>query len=182
VQHTVASRDELTDTLAKIFGRRIVWLDGAPDHHVGMTMMPVGDRTVLVGDPSMAKKVLAESPADETAAAKFLPGGADFSPGTVDAFEMVAKECHEAGYRVVRIPVVPAPDGRTYLTYVNGLQDHYEGKHIVYLPTYSFAPSLNRAAVTVWRELGFDVKEVICDSCARNFGTLHCLVNVLERY
>ena len=37
-------------------------LEGAPDHHVGMYLMPVGNRTVLVGDPKLAEKLLESSP------------------------------------------------------------------------------------------------------------------------
>src|SRR5207248_8979993 len=36
VQRTVAGRDELTRLLADALHRRIEWLEGSPDHHVGM--------------------------------------------------------------------------------------------------------------------------------------------------
>ena len=49
------------------------------------------------------------------------------------------------------------------------------------MPSYSFAPNLNQAATAVWTDLGYEVRPVECDSCARYFGTLHCLVNVLQR-
>ena len=42
-------------------------------------------------------------------------------------------------------------------------------------------PFSTRAATQAWADLGYDVKPVECDGCARNFGTLHCLVNVMRR-
>jgi hypothetical protein len=153
--------------------------DGAPDHHVGMYMMPIGNRTVLVGDPALAAKLLADSPEEAAAVAEFFPDQPDF--GAAPAFNAVAETCAAAGYRVVRIPVVPGSDGRTYLTFVNSIQDERGGRKIVYMPEYGIASSLNRAARAVWTDLGYEVRAVPCESCARNFGTLHCLVNVLQR-
>jgi hypothetical protein len=181
VQRTVATRDELIASLSGLLGRRVVLLDGAPDHHVGMYLMPVGGRTVLVGDPKRAEALLSESPEEAAAVAAFLPDGPDFSDSSIASFEMVAERCRSAGYRVVRIPIVPGHDGRTYLTYVNGIIDERDGRRIFYMPEYSFAGRLNRAAAAVWNDLGYEVRPVECDGCARCFGTLHCLVNVLRR-
>ncbi|HEX5270604.1 MAG TPA: hypothetical protein VFW33_08970 [Gemmataceae bacterium] len=181
VQRTVASREELIASLGKVLRRRVVLLDRAPDHHVGMYLMPAGDRTVLVGDPRPAERLLAEAPEESGAVASFLPGGPDFSAASVASFDAAAERCREVGYRVVRIPTVPGHDGRTYLTYVNGIIDRRDGRRVVYLPQYSFATRLNRAAAAVWEGLGYEVRPVGCDGCARCFGTLHCLVNVLRR-
>jgi hypothetical protein len=181
VQRTVATRDELIASLSGLLRRRVVLLDGAPDHHVGMYLMPVGGRTVLVGDPKRAEALLAEAPEEAAAVATFLPDGPDFSEANVASFEAVADRCRNAGYRVVRIPIVPGHDGRTYLTYVNGIIDERDGRRTIYVPEYSFAGRLNRAAAAVWSDLGYEVRPVECDGCARCFGTLHCLVNVLRR-
>jgi hypothetical protein len=82
----------------------------------------------------------------------------------------------------VRIPTVPAAaEPKAYLTYVNVIADHRDGRHIVYLPTYRGAESLNDAAAQVWRDLGYEVRRVDCTSTYRFFGNLHCLVNVLRR-
>jgi hypothetical protein len=181
LQRTVATRAELIDLLADTLKRRIVLLDGAPDHHVAMYLMPVGGRTVLVGDPKLGQEVLAGADGETAAVASYLPGGADFTEATRASFEAVAEQCRTAGYRVVRIPIVPGSDGRTYLTYVNCILDERDGRRIVYVPSYSFADHLNRAATAVWTELGYEVRPVSCDGCTRYFGTLHCLVNVLQR-
>lgn len=181
VQRTVATRAELIEALSTLLKRRLVVLEGAPDHHVGMYLMPVGGRTVLVGDPKRAEEVLAGSDQEASAVASFLPDGPDFTEATVASFEAAAEQCRAAGYRVIRIPVVPGRDGRTYLTFVNGILDERDGRRTVYMPAYSFAGRLNRAATAVWTELGYEVRAVECDGCARHFGTLHCLVNVLQR-
>jgi N-dimethylarginine dimethylaminohydrolase len=180
LQRTVATREELIENLENWLGRRVVLLEGAPDHHVAMYMMPVGNKTVLVGDPRMAQHLLAESP-ESRAVATFFPGGPDFTETAVARFEAVADHCRSAGYQVVRIPLVPGNDGRTFLTYVNALIEQRAGRRIVYLPVYPFAETLNRAAASIWANLGYEVRTVQCDTCACHFGTLHCLVNVLRR-
>jgi len=180
VQRTVQDREELRERLAAVLDRRVVLLHDAPDHHTAMYMVPVGNRTVLVGDPELARRLLVEAGKDGEAAGWF-PGGPDFSPATQARFDAVAGQCRAAGYRVVRIPVVPGCDGRTYLTYVNAIMEERDGRRVVYMPVFAAADALNRAAARVWADLGYEVHRVRCDSCYRYFGTLHCLVNVLRR-
>ena len=176
-QVTVDDREELLVRLGNLVGRRVVLLDEAPPHHAGMFMMPVGNRTMLVADPAAAKPFLASVPDDVLG----LPGGADFSAATQALFDAVADQCGRAGYRVIRIPAAPAADGRTYLTYVNGILDQRQGRRIVYMPTFSAVPQLNAAATAVWQQVGYEVRPIPCDSCYQHYGTLRCLVNVLRR-
>jgi N-dimethylarginine dimethylaminohydrolase len=180
LQRTVETREELLDQLAATLKRRVVLLEDAPDHHVAMYMMPIGNRTVLVGDPRLAERLLAGLPV-KNAVDCYLPGGPDFSQATAARFDAVAKQCQAAGYRVVRIPVAPGVDGRTYITYVNAILEQRDGQRIVYMPTFGPAEVLNRAAAAVWAGLGYDVRPVDCTASSRNFGALHCLVNVLHR-
>ena len=145
-----------------------------------MYLMPIGNRTVLVGDPRLAERLLAGSPA-KGAVDSYLPGGPDFSEATAARFDAVAEQCRTAGYRVVRIPVAPGVDGRTYITYVNAILDQRDGRRMVYMPTFGPADVLNRAAAAVWAGQGYEVRPVDCTAASRNFGALHCLVNVLRR-
>ena len=108
LQRTVASRDDLLRILHQQLKKKIVLLDEAPDHHAGMFMMVVGTRTVLVGDPSLANPFMGSL---STEALK-LPGGADLSAATQRLYDAVAAQVSAAGYRVVRIPLVPATDGK----------------------------------------------------------------------
>ena len=180
LQRTVETREELVDNLSALLKRRVVLLKEAPDHHLAMFMLPIGEHRVLVGDPRIARRLLTDSSA-KTDLESYLPGGPDFSEATAARFDAVARECQAAGYQVVRIPVVPGMDGRTYVTYVNAILDRRDGRRIAYMPVFRSAEVLNRAATAVWKESVYEVRPVECDSCGRNFGTLHCLVNVLRR-
>jgi hypothetical protein len=185
LQQTVANREQLLRILAAEFKRRVILLDESPDHHAGMFMASVGDRTMLVGDPLLGRPFVPPTAASGDRGATdnwmHLPGGPDFSGQTQHLFDAVARQCAAAGYRVVRVPTVPASDGRTYLTYVNCLIDREQGRPIVYLPFYRGAESLNAAARAVWESLGYAVRPVDCTAAYRQFGCLHCLVNVLSR-
>lgn len=176
LQQTVADREELVARLLATFNRRVELLSVAPPHHAGMFMMAVGEQTMLVGDPLAAQRILAES-----ATGISLPFDADFSSETAACFEAVAQQCRAAGYRVVRIPVVPGQDGRTYFTYVNVIIDQRDGVRIVYLPVFDRAGPLNEAAAAVWSQLGYEVRPVDCTLCSKHFGSLRCLVNVTSR-
>lgn len=175
LQRTVESRDELIAMLNRMTGKRVILLDESPEHHAGMFMMAAGERTMVVGDPSLAHEIWPRVMTE-------LPGGPDFSDATQRRFDAVASQCRREGYRVVRIPTVPSTDGKTYLTYVNVITDHRTASaHIVYLPVYRGAEPLNEAAAQVWRDLGYEVRPIDCTSTYRFFGNLHCLVNVLRR-
>ena len=185
LQQTVRSRAEFVGLLSHELKRRIILLDEAPDHHAGMFMASVGGKTMLVGDPSLARDLIAAEMAQPGPAATnefmSLPGGPDFTPPTQHLFDSVAAQCAEAGYRIVRIPVVPAQDGRTYLTYVNVLMDQQGSRRLVYLPFYRGVERLNAAARSVWEGLGYEIRPVDCTAAYQHFGCLHCLVNVLTR-
>ncbi|MGA2852851.1 MAG: hypothetical protein ABSE90_01770 [Verrucomicrobiota bacterium] len=178
IQCTESSKEAFVGDIAGALQRRVVLFDEAPDHHVAMFMASVGNRTVLVGDPSLGRSLLTAS---VPAGSPELPGGPDFSAGTQRLFDAVADQCVHAGYRVVRVPTIPAADGRTYLTYVNCLIDRQGERRIVYLPFYRGAASLNHAARKIWESLGYEIRPVDCTTTYRQFGCLHCLVNVLKR-
>lgn len=168
VQRTVGDVEDLKAVLGRILRRRVVLLEDGPDHHVGMFMNVAGGNAVVVGDPSLAKgQGLAE-----------MVGGIGRAQ---EQFDAVAGRAAAEGYRVVRIPVVPGVDGKTYLTYVNVIIDQREGKSIVYMPAYRGCDEMNSEAEGVWRGLGYEVRRVDCTTSYRHFGNLHCLVNVIER-
>ena len=185
IQQTVRTREEFLGILSRELKRRVILLDEAPDHHAGMFMASVGGRTMLVADPGLARDLVSAEMAQQDRAATNdfmgLPGGPDFSAQTQRLFDAVAGQCARAGYMVVRIPVVPARDGRTYLTYVNVLLDQRGERRLVYLPIYRGVEQLNAAARAVWESLGYEVRPVDCTTAYRHFGCLHCLVNVLKR-
>ncbi|MDP6446709.1 MAG: hypothetical protein QF805_23155, partial [Pirellulaceae bacterium] len=179
LQHTVETREQLLARLSMAAQRDVVLLRDAPDHHAGMYMMPVGERTVLVGDPRMAMELLAAD--NENTGGLCPPQGPDFRPETIARFDAVARQCRDVGYRVVRIPVAPGRDGRTYITYLNAILDEREGRRTVYMPVFDGAGALNRVAQDIWVRLGYNVRRVNCSACYEHFGSLRCLVNVLRR-
>jgi hypothetical protein len=172
----LASPDHLRRTLSPLLNRRVVLLERAPDHHAGMFMMAAGGRRMIVGDPSLARPLLESiTPTPEL---PFLP---DFSPSTQELFDSVARQAAAEGYTVTRIPVLPGQGSRSWLTWVNGLIDHRDGRRHFYMPTYAHAEPLNHAAEQVWQSLGYEVHRIDCTTLYPHFGTLHCLVNVLSR-
>jgi len=185
LQQTTSSRDEFLGILSRELKRRVILLDEAPDHHAGMFMASIGGKTMLVGDPSLARELVSAEMArgGQAATDEFmgLPGGPDFTSQTQHLFDAVAGQCATVGYRVVRVPVLPARDGRTYLTYVNVLMDQQGSRRLVYLPFYRGVERLNAAARKVWESLGYEIRPVDCTSAYQHFGCLHCLVNVVRR-
>ncbi len=177
LQRTVETEQELQQRLGVLLGLEVVLMKNAPDHHAGMYMMTLGKRRVLVGDPRLARTLLTP----EQVSALPLKGGADFSEETAAKFDAVAEQCRAAGYDVIRIPIAPGGDGRTYLTYLNSILDDRDGRRVVYMPQFAGADVLNRAAADVWRQAGFEVKPVDCTACYGYFGSLRCLVSVLRR-
>ena len=172
VQHTCADRNELTEILEKQFGREPILLSDAPDHHVGMYMMAAGENRVVVGDPRLGRQLFVKME---------LPGGPDFSVATQRRFDSVADAASAAGYRVTRIPCVPSCDGKTFLTFVNGIIDQRDGVRTIYMPVYHGEERLNAAGRAVWEGLGYRVVPIDVTSAFRLYGTLHCLVNVIGK-
>jgi hypothetical protein len=185
VQHTTDNQDEFLSILRAELKRNVILLEESPDHHAGMFMASVGGGTMLVGDPALGRQFVpaTDTGVDMAVTNEFmhLPGGPDFTPRTQHLFDAVARQCADAGYKVIRIPVVPACDGRTYLTYVNVLIDQPTSGRVVYLPFYRGVEPMNAAAREIWETLGYQVRPVDCTSTYRHFGCLHCLVNVLKR-
>ncbi len=177
IQHTVSDEAQLRAVLQRELGREVILMPGAPDHHVGMFMMSAGDGGMVIADPSLARPLFAA----DAASAHVLAGGANFSPATQKRFDSVAAVATACGYRVTRIPVVTAAEGKMYLTYVNVILDQQAGHRIVYMPTFTDQPRLNAAATGVWKSLGYEVRPIDCTTVFPRGGTLHCLANVVTR-
>ncbi len=173
----VDSRDQLERILEAELGRDVVLLKEAPNHHAGMYMMPIAQRRMLVGDPALAQKLVRQ----EDAQIPKRLGKADFSAATQARFDAVAERCRREGYDVIRIPVVPAVDQRTYLSYVNVILSVSPSESVVYMPVYDEAPQLNRGAARIWKTCGFSVIPINCTSTYREGGSLRCLINILHR-
>jgi len=181
LQHSVGSVNELTATLASEFKRHVVLLNEAPDHHAAMFMVSPGRKIMFVASPALGRQFLPTNPPANSRDFVDLPGGADFSAETQRLFDAVANQCSSLGYRVIRLPVIPAQDGRTFLTYVNVIMDQQASRRIVYLPAYRGFETMNQAARAAWENLGFEVRSIDCTEVCQRYGCIHCLVNVLSR-
>lgn len=185
LQHTVTTRENLLSAIAQDLHLNPILLDQGPAHHAGMFMMCTGPdpqnpsrRVMLVADPSLAKPLYNASPESDAA----FTGGPDFSPETQQRYDFVARACQDSGYRVVRLPVVPAAAGKMYLTYVNVILDRTPaGQPLVYMSTFAGQEKLNAAATAAWQSLGYEVRPIDCTPVWQLGGTLHCLVNVFRR-
>ena len=54
-------------------------------------------------------------------------------------------------------------------------------RRIVYMPVYENQDAMNAAATKVWETLGYEVRPVDCTTVFQRGGTLHCLVNIMQR-
>jgi hypothetical protein len=170
----------LLPELAARFGREPVLLgeglDEVPNHHIGMVVTPIGDDTVLVGDPRLAAPLLAAAAPGSPLAAL----DADRSAATTAKFVRVANELRAAGLRVVPIPLVPTDRTYVFLSYNNVLiDDRADGRHVL-VPQYGF-PELDAAGRAVWESLGFVVHPIDAAGLYGHGGALRCVAAVLER-
>lgn len=182
VQRHVADREGLLKALGAELHLTPVLMEQAPDHHAGMFMMSAGAgadgrRRMVVGDPSLGREVYDAAGVE----AAELEGGADLSEEMQGRFDSVARLAAGAGYAVTRMPVVVPRVGKNYLTFVNVILDREGGQGIVYMPTFGGQSRMNAAAARVWEGLGYGVRGIDCSTVWTRGGTLHCLVNVLER-
>lgn len=171
IQKTVVDEKQLDQRLESMFKQRVVRFPVGPEHHAGMFMVLLGHRAAMVGDPSLAK-AFPQGPIPE------LP---DYTEETQKKFDAVAKTVESAGYRVVRVPVVPSTNQRAYVTYCNSIIDIETGKPVVYMPVFDGWEQLNEAGQKAWEKEGFEVRTVNCTTSYTLFGNIHCLVNVLKR-
>ena len=151
-----------------------------PRHHLSMSMTPLYDDVVLVGDPLTARGLVGEGfrPGPRSTETR-QPLQADFSEATLRRFETVAAELRRHGFRVERVPNVPLED-KTYLTYTNGEYETRDGRRIAYVPAYGIE-ELDRAARLVYSRLGWEVRPIRVSRVYPLHGTIGCLVNVLAR-
>ena len=178
------SPDELRDKLRTLLGRDVVMLGtdvgDVPRHHMSMYMAPLGDGTVLVGDPAAGASLVGRDYVPgEVSPETGAPLRADFSPETLARFERAARDLANAGFRVVRIPTVPFDD-KTYFAYTNGIYETRDGQRTAWVPRFD-VPSLDQAAAKIYEALGFRVVPVPVRAIYIQHGTIGCLVNVVAR-
>lgn len=158
--------------LAGMFEQKVIYLDGAPDHHIGMYAAPLDERAVIVGDPRMARKLW--TPRMD---AEF--GHPDFSPATIARFDRMARQLGGSFPTVIRAPLVVLGP-RVYITYTNCVFETRGRRHIGYIPTYGI-PELDRAGTSAFSAAGCQVRPIPVGKLYRFRGTIGCMINVLDR-
>jgi len=167
--------------LDRKMGRKLTWLNGAPDHHLGMFLTVMG-HTAVVGDVRLAEKIAAAHPEIRAA---LQPAGGEATPAfradLTARLDRVAHQLKSLGYSVVRVPLLPSATHRAWMSYNNGIVETYDGKTIFYMPTFG-AKALDAAAADSFRKkTGCTVIPIDCAKVWYLGGSLHCLVNVVER-
>jgi hypothetical protein len=160
-------------------GREVVLLGrdptDVPPHHVGMFVAPLDDRTLLVGDPEAGLALL------DAAAERDLPLPVERRPEALRRFARVARELREAGFTVHSVPLVPMNNGISYVTYTNVLLERRaDGRTHAYVPQFGLRV-LDAAGRAAYERAGIIVHGVDVRRVYPHGGTLHCLVNVLDR-
>jgi hypothetical protein len=173
----IDNREGLIQRISETLGRKLIVIGqtpaDVPDHHIGMYLTPLGDGTVVVGDPDMGIDLLGGAA---------LPGG--LAPtrdqAKLEQFRRVIRELETTGLRIVRVPLVPTDKSRVYLTYNNALQETRAGQKRIYMPVYGI-PRLDAAATRVFEQEGWHVVPIRVAKVYQYTGSLRCLVGVLER-
>lgn len=168
-----ADRASIARELRRHLGQDLVWLGDAvgdvPRHHIMMYMMPIDDRTVVVGDVRAGVRLLADP---ELAL--------DDVEVQARRFDRAAALLAGHGFHVLRVPVLVLEGAGSYVTYTNALFDRRGEARIIYLPTYDL-PALDEAGAAFWRAQGFEVHPIDVSSIYQLNGSLGCLVNVIAR-
>lgn len=174
----------LAAALSADLGRPVVRLGTTgpvPDHHVGMFLTPLGDGRVAWGDPDAALRALGWSEGEARAP---VVGGErfaiDLSPERLERFRRVGRELEAAGVETVALPLLPGAIGRAFLSYDNVLLDRREDGDHVLLPVYGVR-TLDEAAISAWRALGYVVHPIDVAMIFRLGGSVRCLVAPLRR-
>lgn len=160
-----------------------------PCDHVDMYLTAIDDNKVLVGSPSLARKVIAA--ADEASKQALYerlyitpnmppPVGPDFTPSRIKLLDDIAERLSSEGVEVIRIPYADSRGGDFIVTYNNVLQETREGERIVIMPIYGI-PAMDRAARDVYESLGMKVREVNVSTISHLVGAVRCMGNVVER-
>jgi len=154
------------------FSSRIVWLHGAPDHHIGMFVAILSNNVALVGDTNITQPLW-------NAGLNSRLGKADFSPTVAASLTAVQDGLRKAGYRVIKLPTAYLGP-KTFISYTNGVFETRNGRQIVYMPWYD-EPILDNAACATYESLGCEVHPIPVKTLYRYHGTIGCLINVLRR-
>jgi hypothetical protein len=180
-----------------------------PSFHIDMAATVLDDKTVLVGDPSLALKLLKGMSAAERAKAnenlkkalgtsqpdvledlEDINRGGGFFGGDgkafQDDFDAMARDFAGKGFSAVRVPYLRQPFvGLPFITYNNVILEIYRdaaGAEVknVYMPVYGIG-ALDENAKAQYESRGFRVIPVPAAAITGIQGAVHCITQVVER-
>jgi hypothetical protein len=176
--------DQALAVLGDVLGKEVMVLPQMT-FHVDLSVTPLGEKTVLVADPALGRRLLQALPENQRP---------DLDQAMVKAaglredsilqgymqeldsaeFEQAATQLQGAGYQVARLPFLPAPvRGQPSLSYNNVLVEEYAGVKQVFLPQYG-CPPLDQAARQTYEQLGYSVVPVDMAKLSCQMGALRC--------
>ena len=193
------SESELKDYLGREMSTPITWLGSspgdAPPHHIGMYLTVIG-KSAFVGDVRLAESLGGPRPIldfwpvrgarrrSETQRALDPAGGEAtdaLKSDLQDRLDRTARQMGNLGFQVVRVPLLPSATPRAWMSYNNGILETRRGETVYYMPTFG-APGLDAAAARLFhRAAGCRVVPIDCSEAWPLGGSLHCLVNVVNR-
>ena len=179
------SAEDLRSHLRSQLGE-LVWLgpreSDVPPHHVGM-FLTLANGTAFVGDVRLAETLLARHAPELETACQSAGGLADAPTRTelVRQLDHVADQMRSLGLPVVRVPLVPSATPRAWMSYNNGIVETRAGRTFYYMPSFALKP-VDDAAADAFRAAGCQVLPIDCSRIWHLCGSLHCLVNVVERH
>jgi N-dimethylarginine dimethylaminohydrolase len=205
------SENEVVALFQDMLGKEVVVIGSRdirpPYGHVDMYLTPVGDNTVLLGDPSLCSYIIQGWTEEERREHLFDIAGRMFEYFITVNFNMfdillnynlsseisggldwIEVQLKEMGFNVVRVPLLIPPsrglgDLQTipFITYNNVLLENHEGGKIVYMPVYGIGP-FDELARQVYEGQGFAVRGI--DGAlplSASGGVVRCQANVLLR-
>lgn len=174
-------------------------IEGPANDHLDMGLTPLDEKTMAVGDPSLALSVLgrmAPERREEVAALLSQASGIDvkaadltmqsgYYPNQQRDFDSYAKQLEDSGYRVVRLPYAEPSWGRPNISFNNCLMERFhreDGTEVkrVFLPVYGIQ-ELDELAVKTYESEGFEVHPMPLATLATRKGALRCMSQWLER-
>lgn len=178
--------------------------------HCDLVLAAAARRTLVVGNPALASRILRETPAEDLAA--FEQRLVDAAAGArrlrplprrlrergvlrrlvssstrasrLAAFSRMRSALRDDGFELVDVPFLsldPRADGtRVVLSYTNVVLDAAPDRKRAFIPQYGLA-TLDRAALEAWRDLGWTPVGIECLGPALAGGGLRCLTQVVRR-
>jgi hypothetical protein len=177
-QEVLADETLMREELESLFGRDVLFVRDysgkVPHEHLDMYLTPIDERNVLVADLASGSKVLQDQDGRKPLST------VNVNPVIQRQLQEISDILQKQDYTVHRIPAVIHSQTDWMVTYNNCLMERRSGEKIVYMPVYRL-PVLDKAAMSVYRGLGFRVETIDVSQVFRNRGALRCVVNVALR-